>query len=135
MATERSKLVKQLDKVFSQAIRLRATDEFGYGECFTCGSRKHWKEVDAGHFMSRAKMRTRWHEDNVQFQCKRCNGFRGGEQYKFAQELDALHGDGKAEELVRLSNETAKYGVNDLRMLISFWKLEFARIQSEKLEG
>lgn len=118
MSTERSKLVKKIDKEFSRYIRMRPCDDNGYANCFTCGVRHHWKEVDAGHFMSRAKMATRWDVSNVQFQCKRCNGFRSGEQYKFAQEL----GKELADELVFLSNQTQKFGIDELRELHEHFK-------------
>lgn len=118
MATERSKLIKKIDKEFSRFIRMRACSRYGYGDCFTCGTRHHWKEVDAGHFMSRAKMATRWDVRNVQFQCKRCNGFRSGEQYKFAQEL----GNEIADELVFLSNQTRKFAIGELRELHEHFK-------------
>tara|TARA_R110001599_G_scaffold22508_6_gene83157 strand:+ start:584 stop:850 length:267 start_codon:yes stop_codon:yes gene_type:complete len=65
---------------------------------------KSWKELDAGHFQSRGKYATRYHEDNVKPQCKRCNGFRGGEQYQFALNL----GTDLADELVYLSNQPAR---------------------------
>lgn len=131
MPTERSKLIKQLDKVFSQFVRMRACDDSGHGRCFTCGMHKHWKEVDAGHFMSRAKMPTRWDELNVQFQCKRCNGFRSGEQYKFAQELDARYGMGTADGLVFESNQTMKFGVHDLRDMIETYKIKVAELKRD----
>ena len=115
MPTERSKLVKKLDKIFSQYIRTRVT-EGGWGNCFTCGANRLWKEVDAGHFMSRGCYSTRWNEKNVQFQCKRCN-MRSGEQYKFAQQLDLTYGEGTADQLVRESKQTSKYGGDDWREL------------------
>lgn len=118
MPTERSKLVKKLDKIFSEFIRRRPCNEHGYAECFTCGSFHYWKEVDAGHFMSRGKYATRWNEDNVQFQCKRCNGFRSGEQYIFAQNL----GTDLADELVFESNQTRKYSVGEIREMIETYK-------------
>jgi hypothetical protein len=65
---------------------------------------KSWKELDAGHFQSRGKYATRYHEENVKPQCKRCNGFRGGEQYQFALNL----GTDLADELVYLSNQPAR---------------------------
>jgi len=104
MPVKRSTLIKKLDKVFSQYIRLKDADHAGYVSCFTCGVSKHWKEVDAGHFQSRGKYATRWNEENVRNQCKRCNGFRGGEQYQFALNL----GTDLANELVYLSNQPAR---------------------------
>ena len=104
MPVKRSTLIKKLDKVFSQYIRLKDADHAGYVSCFTCGMTKSWKELDAGHFQSRGKYATRYHEENVKPQCKRCNGFRGGEQYQFALNL----GTDLADELVYLSNQPAR---------------------------
>ena len=64
---KRSAMVKKLDAIFSQYIRLRATDHRGMGECHTCGAVRHWTEVDAGHFMSRACMSTRWTRPTCSF--------------------------------------------------------------------
>ena len=132
MPTERSRLVKKLDKIFSQYIRTRFVDDRGFGQCFTCGVTKHWKAVDAGHFQSRGKYATRWNELNVQFQCKRCNGFRGGEQYLFAKNLDIKYGDGTADNILIESNQSARYGVSDLRDMISIYTNKFEDIRREK---
>lgn len=122
MATERSKEVKKLDKIFSVYIRIRKTDDSGYGNCFTCGANHHWKEVDAGHFMSRACINTRWNPENVQFQCKRCNGFRGGEQFLFSQMLDLVYGEGTAEMLLQESRITAKFSILHIKEMIKHYK-------------
>jgi len=48
----RGKLVKKLDAVFSQYIRLKDSVG-GYATCFTCGKKDHWKKLQNGHFQSR----------------------------------------------------------------------------------
>ncbi len=122
MPVKRSTLIKKLDKVFSQYVRMKDADHAGYVSCFTCGMTKHWKEVDAGHFQSRGKYATRYHEDNVKCQCKRCNGFRGGEQYQFALNL----GTDLADELVVLSNQPAR--------LTNDWLLEKIKHYQEEVK-
>lgn len=108
---KRSAIVKKLDKIFSIWIRSKDADHTGQVDCYTCGVSKDWKyEIDAGHFQSRGKYATRWHEDNVKPQCKRCNGFRGGEQYQFALRL----GTDLADELVYLSNQQARFTNEEL---------------------
>ena len=124
MSVKRSTLVKKLDKVFSQYIRLKDADHAGYVDCFTCGATKHWKEVDAGHFQSRGKYMTRWNEDNVKPQCKRCNGFRGGEQYQFALNL----GTDLADELVLLSNQPARLTNEYLLEKIKYYTEEVKKL-------
>ena len=106
----RSKLVKKLDTVFSQYIRLKnSVDE--KATCFTCGKVDHWKKLQNGHFQSRKHYSTRWDEINCQVQCAGCNVFKYGEQYKFSVNLDAKYGQGtaerlsiKAQQIIKLSN-------------------------------
>lgn len=98
MKLTRKGLVKKLDKVFSIYIRTRfAKNEIA--ECVTCGKKDHWKNLQAGHFMSRKNYSTRWHPTNVQVQCSKCNVFNYGEQYKFGLYLEREYGVGTAEEL------------------------------------
>jgi len=97
-------------------------------QCFTCGVWKHWKTVDAGHFQSRAKFSTRWDERNVRPQCKSCNGFRSGEQYRFARNLDAEYGEGTAMEIEALSNTTRKYSVEELEALIDVYNRRLRKL-------
>ena len=103
-----SKLKKKLDALFSQYVRRKDADHLGFISCYTCGVSKHYKEMHAGHFMSRKHLMTRWHLTNVKPQCPGCNLFRAGEQYKFAIYLDQREGEGTAQEMLRLSNLTRK---------------------------
>jgi hypothetical protein len=112
---KRSTIVKKLDKIFSIWIRSKDADHAGMVDCFTCGVSKSWKyEIDAGHFMGRGKYATRWDEQNVKPQCKKCNGFRSGEQYLFSKHLDEEYGKGTADELVYQSNQLAKFTNDEL---------------------
>lgn len=124
----RKKLIQRLDKVFSQWVRRKDADHRGYVECWTCGKVLPWSRVDAGHFQSRAKFSTRWDEMNVKPQCKGCNGFRSGEQFKFARKLDAVYGEGTAEEIERISNQTRKYSVEELEALIDVYNRRLRKL-------
>ena len=110
----RTALIKKLDKVFSEYIRRRNGE---IAICVTCGKSAHWKEMQAGHFMSRRHRATRWHEDNVQVQCVSCNMFGQGEQYKFGQWL----GEEKANELIQLSNQIVKQSDYELKEMIDLY--------------
>lgn len=120
MAKKKSvaKLRKELDKYFSLWVRISNSDEYGMCSCITCGSRKHWKEIQAGHFISRRHTSTRWHEENVKPQCVKCNMFSQGEQFKFAQAL----GMKKANKMQQLSTQTIKYSRYDIEVLIADYK-------------
>ena len=106
----RSKLVKQLDTIFSIYIR-RKNSVNDIATCFTCGKEDHYKKLQNGHFQSRRHYSTRWDETNCQVQCAGCNVFKSGEQFIFSQNLDIKFGEGtarrlhiKAQHIIKLSD-------------------------------
>ena len=116
----RKTIVKKLDKVFSQFIRRRfAVNEIA--KCVTCGKQAHWKELQAGHFMSRKHYSTRWNDINVQVQCSSCNVFKYGEQYKFGLYLEDAYGKGTAEIMQHNSRQIVKYSSVHLNELIEYY--------------
>ena len=121
----RSKLVKKLDTVFSKYIRISSADKNGYCTCVTCGVVKHWKEIQAGHFMSRKHYSTRWDETNVKPQCIGCNMFKQGEQYKYSLFL----GKDQAEVLYLKSKDIVKFSSQDLQDMIEDYQTKLKTFQ------
>ena len=117
----RSKLVKKLDTVFSQYIRLKNSVD-GKATCFTCGKVDEWKKLQNGHFQSRKHYSTRWDEINCQVQCAGCNVFKYGEQYKFSVNLDAKYGKGTAERLHIKAQQIIKISNIELEEMIKNYK-------------
>ena len=115
----RSKLVKKLDTIFSQYIRLREADNKGFVTCFTCGKNSHYKTQQAGHFQSRRHYATRWDERNVQVQCVGCNMFKAGEQFLFAKALDDKYYAGISDELYITAQTIVKFSNLDIELLIT----------------
>lgn len=111
---------------------MRAADDSGRATCYTCGKSALWKEGDAGHFQSRGAYSTRWNEKNVQFQCKRCNIFRNGEQYLYAVNLDKEFGTGTAQSLLRSSKELRKFNVGELRIMIEEYNKKVEALRRDK---
>ena len=118
---KRSTLIKKLDKIFSEYIRKRDADKKGYVKCITSGKKYHYTEVDAGHFISRKEMATRWHEDNVYAQSRYDNRYRYGKQYEYSLALEKKK-KGLPKHLYNLSKETVKYSITDLQNLIDKYK-------------
>lgn len=110
----RSKLIKKLDVVFSKYIRLSNADKNGYCTCVTCNRKYHWKNIQAGHFMSRKHYSTRWEENNVKPQCVGCNMFKQGEQYKYSLFL----GSEVSNDLYLKSKEVVKFSIYELEQMI-----------------
>tara|TARA_Y100000401_G_C8245839_1_gene185499 strand:+ start:229 stop:633 length:405 start_codon:yes stop_codon:yes gene_type:complete len=132
MATPRQKLIKQLDSIFSKFVRMRDADDSGMATCISCGAVKKWREGDAGHFISRGKMSTRYDEQNVHFQCKKCNIFRNGEQYLYSLALDRKYGEGTAERIYLESNKTKKTSIGELRRMIKHYTRKVDEITKQK---
>lgn len=122
----RSKLVKKLDILFSQFVRLSNADKNGYCTCVTCGKKGHWKDgsIQAGHFMSRKHYNTRWDVRNVKPQCVGCNMFKSGEQYKYSIYL----GSELAKELYLQSNKIVKFSNDELQEMIDRYSTELKRL-------
>jgi len=121
----KSKLVKKLDVVFSRWVRLSNADDKGYCECVTCSKKVYWKEIQAGHFMSRRHYSTRWDQENVKPQCKACNIFGQGKQYEYSIYL----GKSLSDDLLAKSRQLIKYSVVDLQNMIDFYENELKALE------
>lgn len=117
-----SQLKRRLDKIFSEYIRRRDSDPDGYCYCVTCRRRMHWKEAHAGHFQSRAKLSTRFHERNLAAQCCSCNSFHAGQQYAFGKAIDFKYGEGEADRLENLPKDGFKISTHEYELMITDYK-------------
>lgn len=79
---------------------------FGFCVCITCGAQKPWKEMDAGHFIQREHLATRYDRNNVWPQCRKCNRFKGGRHSVFRDELIKMFGRLPVEGLEKKKYET-----------------------------
>lgn len=113
----KSKLIKELDVIFSQYIRLSNSKE-GFCTCVTCGRVYEWKKIQAGHFMSRQHYSVRWDERNVKPQCYGCNVMQQGRQYEFSKYL----GEELSNELYLLSKQIRKFTEIELEEMIQDYK-------------
>ena len=118
----RTTLIKKLDTEFSIYIRKRKAKN-DIAECFTCGKKDNWKNLQCGHFMSRKHYSTRWDENNCQVQCVGCNVFRYGEQYKFGVKLNQIYGNGCSENLESTTKQIYKITQYELEEKISYYKI------------
>ena len=129
---KRSKVVKDLDAIFSQYIRLKYANEYGEVECYTCGSKMNWKEAQNGHFYSRARYTTRWDEANCRVQDYRCNVALSGNYIVYTRNMLAEIGTEALDLIEYRSKSIEKIPTSALIEKIDYYKTEVARIKSEK---
>ena len=119
----RSKLIKKLDTIFSRWVRLsNSVNEIC--TCVTCGKESHWKDIQAGHFISRKHYSTRWDERNVHPQCVGCNVFKYGEQYKYSLYL----GNKLSKKLLIESRNIIKFTNAELEDMIKEYTERFNKL-------
>ena len=129
---DRQKLIAKLDTVFSEFVRLRDCDKNGVCKCITCGAFDHWRSVDAGHFVTRENMGTRWEEENVNAQCQQCNRFKSGKQYEHGLAIDRKFGAGTASKLVVKGKGVCNWMDSEIETMISYYKREAKALREQK---
>ena len=122
----------RLWKVFSEYIRLRDSDNNGIGRCFTCSFTADWKRFDAGHGIGRQHKSTKYYERNVHSQCKRCNGFEGGQQAIYKEEVEKRYGKGTWDELVLKSRQVCKRGKVEIDVMTEHYRKEVKKFKELK---
>ena len=117
----------KLWKVFSEFIRLRDTNEEGFGKCFTCPRIIHWTKGDAGHGIGRQHKATKFNEINNNLQCKHCNAFEGGKR-----EVYKRYGQGTWNKLEVASRQLCKRGKFEIEQMTEYYKKEVDKLKKQK---
>lgn len=113
-----AKLKKLADAEFSRYIRQRDSDRYGMSSCITCGTKRPWKEMQNGHFVSRRVNLLRYDEENCNSQDFSCNVMKHGDLFTYAQNLDLKYGDGTAKKLHDQRFTTHKFTADELNQVI-----------------
>lgn len=113
---------------FSRYIRLKHADSDGYEACYTCGHVKHWKEMQAGHGIAGRNNAVLFLEAVVKPQCAGCNIWGGGKYSIFTENLIGELGVDRYYEVVRESNRTLKYTIQDYEDVIENCKLKISQL-------
>lgn len=130
--TSQATLVKKLDKVFSQYIRLRDSDTNGMFHCISCGKIKPFGQADAGHFHSRRHMATRFDEDNVSAECRFCNRFSADHLIGYRENLIKKIGTQRFLLLEVKANSIKKWSCFELEQLIKYYTVLGKKLSEEK---
>ena len=98
--TDRQKMIRELDIMFSKIIRLRAIKTSG--GCQRCLTPKiDYKSIQCCHYHSRRKLTTRWNESNAAGCCGGCHFYLDSHEAEKIAFFKTLLGD-KAFEMVNI---------------------------------
>ena len=123
--------MKKLDTIFSQYIRLRDTDENGYGQCITCGKTFAYDELECGHFRHRRHQGTRWHEMNAHAQCFTCN--RGDDMVQYIVAILEKYKEKEVNKMIRLSMMVDKFTQAELNDTYAYYRRKAQELLKDKM--
>jgi len=122
-------------KYVSPYIRLRDTDRRFEIQCCTCKTKKHWKEMHAGHFKHGNTKKSYFYEKNVHGQCAGCNTFKGGELAIYAVFLEKKYGYGILQEINKMADENFTWNRTNLKEVEEEYKTKLEKLRYEKGNG
>lgn len=97
-------------KAFSEYIRRRDEKE----GCFTCGVKKPWKQMQAGHWIPGRHMSVLFNEIGCNAQCYHCNVGLKGNPIKYYERMLSDYGESICEDLKELDRKIKEYKVYEL---------------------
>jgi Bacteriophage Lambda NinG protein len=112
MKSERSRLVKKLDSIFSKFIRNRDKNI-----CITCGN----PASDNGHYIPRARMQFRFDEKNCHAQCKICNWTLESNHDIYRKKMIGLYGESFVELVEADSHKNFHLPTSQIKILITYY--------------
>lgn len=113
---------KRAWKACSQYIRQKYAED-DYASCVTCGVTKHWKELDAGHFISKSRGNSIYfEEENIHPQCAGCNRFHEGNKHQYTLYMIDMYGREKIEELEQLARTRVSLRAKDFLEIEQYYK-------------
>jgi hypothetical protein len=130
MSKERQKIVKDLDKAYSEYIRER--DKY---KCFTCGKQGYEKDgvMTCGHLFSRVNFSTRWTEEVAFCQCKGCNFSHEFHPEVYTKKFIDTFGQEVYDKYYIKHKGAVKFGNGDLKTLINIFKQKKAELKNHDL--
>lgn len=98
-------------QAISLYVRMVNATHEGFVKCFTCSTIKHYKEMDAGHFIHN---KLDYELYNLQVQCTSCNRYKSGNWVNYYEKMKEMYGQEVIDDLMRKKNIVTKYTVTDL---------------------
>lgn len=124
-----STLINELDDVFSEWLRRYNADENGKCECFICGYKARWQDMQAAHFIDRIYMNCRFDPKNVYVCCEQCNCYDPDHKDKFKAAIIAKHGEDVVAILESGKHFLRKFMRHELTELIEWMKEQLKKLK------
>jgi len=128
-----SQLIKELDTVFSEFIRVRDADHDGTVICFVTGEKVFWNDgCDAAHFCNRQHMSTRWDEMNVHACTSTSNRHDTDHLPVYGHKMILKYGPEAFHALLDRRRALTKFTAFELQEKIDHYKEEVRKLRASK---
>lgn len=117
-----SKQKQKTWKAFSLYVRLKDADINGLTMCITCGQKKDFKKMQAGHLIPGRNNAVLFSEDGVHPQCYSCNIMKNGNWPAYYEFMKKTYGQQIIDDLIQESRQVVKYTISDLQELEKYYK-------------
>jgi hypothetical protein len=115
------RLTEKAQKVFNAYIRQRDSKD-GFFTCISCFKTFPVESMNAGHYVPvKGGSFLRFHEDNVNGECQRCNGFDEFHLVGYRKHLLLKIGKKRVEWLENNRNKVHKWDRGDLEDIITLY--------------
>lgn len=104
-----SSLKKKAWAEFSVYVRTQGADTEGMNRCVTCQIKKHWQELQAGHFLAGRLNSNLFDERGCHPQCYSCNVGKHGNGVMYYRFMQRAYGEQVIEELIQQNDKTKKW--------------------------
>ena len=115
VANSLPQLKKKAWKAISLYVRQKGMDSNEMNSCFTCGAKRHWKDLHTGHLFHG---RLDYDPRNLRPQCGQCNIYLSGNGAVFALKMTEEIGVDGMKALLLEAN-TKVYSTQDLKNVIA----------------
>lgn len=123
-------LINDLDRTVSLVVRLKEADKHGINTCFTSGKVLHYKSLQAGHFIPRAHLATRWLLENIRPQSEFENCHLSGNIEVFRKKLEEEN-PGITDWLQEQAREVYKPSQDELKQLLLSMRQKLKMLESK----
>lgn len=122
-------------KWFSKYIRLRdclsTTKSRDFGKCCSCGIRKPFGELQAGHYIPGRHNAVLFDETGVHAQCVRCNHYLSGNVKNYYHFMIMTYGDETTAQKEIEAKQIVKYTESDLRDIAKKYRILYNELNEE----
>jgi len=115
-------------KLCSEYTRRKNAMPNGFVQCVTCPRVRHWKSMQAGHFIPGRRNSYLFDDRGLFAQCYGCNCGRAGSWVEYEEFMINTFGEGVVNELKRLRDVVKKFTPAELKGMIEDYKIKIKKL-------